>query len=71
MFYDIVQQMRHTLLPTISYLLISGATVAIGITLWKLFDARTYEIVTLFICLIILSNCFAKLFTLHIFKDPL
>ena len=63
--------MRQRLVPTAVYLLVSGLTIATGITLWDFFDARTYEVVTLFICLIILSNCFAKLFTLHIFKDPL
>ena len=62
---------RSNLLSTITYLLVSGFTIAVGTTLWEYFDARTYQIVTLFICLIILSNCFAKLFTLHIFKDPL
>lgn len=61
--------MQKTLVSTSIYLLLSGATVAIGITLWNYFEARTYQIVTLFICLIILSNCFAKLFTLHIFND--
>jgi hypothetical protein len=63
--------MRKTLIPTAIYLFVSGVTIAIGITLWNFFDARTYQVVTLFICLIILSNCFAKLFTLHIFKDPI
>lgn len=63
--------MKRILLPTITYLLVSGLTISLSITLWNYFDARTYQIVTLFICMIILSNCFAKLFTLHIFKDPL
>lgn len=63
--------MQNTFTPTILYLVVSGITLAIGISLWEFFNTRAYQIVTLFICLIILSNCFAKLFTLHIFKNPL
>lgn len=62
--------MRSNLIPTLIYILTSVTTVAIGILLWSFFAALTYKIVTLFICLIILSNCSAKLFALHIYKDP-
>ena len=63
--------MQKTLASTAAYILVSGITISTGITLWGYFDAYTYKIVTLFISLIILSNCLAKLFKLHVFNDPL
>ena len=63
--------MQKSLASTAAYVLVSVLTLAIGIILWGYFDAYTYKIVTLFISLIILSNCLAKLFKLHVFNDPL
>lgn len=57
--------------PTAVYVIISSTTITVGITLWGYFDAYTYKIVTLFITLIILSNCLAKLFKLHVYNDSL
>lgn len=44
-------------------------TIVVGTFLWHYFDALTYRIVTLFISVIILSNCVAKLYTIFIFND--
>lgn len=57
--------MALKILPTIFYLFASGITLAIGIVLVEYFTTRSYQMVTVFITLIILSNCFAQLYTLH------
>jgi hypothetical protein len=54
---------------TITYTLISAASIALGHLFFNYFEARTYKIVTVFIALIILSNCMAKLYTLHTYRE--
>jgi hypothetical protein len=60
---------RLHLIPTLVYVLIAASTITAGFTLWQHLDTLSYKIVTLFISLIILSNCLAKLFMLHVFKQ--
>lgn len=57
------------LIPTIVFVLVAAGAISIGYSLWFYLDTLSYKIVTLFITLIILSNCLAKLFMLHIFKQ--
>jgi hypothetical protein len=60
---------REMLSSILLYSGIAVLTIAIGIYLWSYFDARTYRIVTVFISIIILSNCLAKLFAIFIFRE--
>lgn len=60
---------RQTAVFLLIYSSIAVVTMAIGLELWQYFNARTYRIVTMFISIIILSNCLAKLFSVFIFRE--
>lgn len=61
--------LRHKmLLLSFFYLGMGVSTIIISALLWHYFNARTYRIVTFFICIIILSNCLAKLFAIFLFR---
>lgn len=52
--------------PALGYALVSGVAVAIGLILWGYFSTPTYQVVTVFIGSITVSNCFAKLYTIYL-----
>ena len=60
----------HPLL-TLLYATIAGLTIAISFFVLTTLTTLSYQIVTVFITLIVLSNCLAKLFMLHIYKQAL
>lgn len=65
----ILETVSERIYATVLYVLISIITIGTGFILFNYFDALTYKIVTIFIGLIILSNCSAKLYTLHVYKE--
>ncbi len=64
-----MQMKQFYLLPNLIYATIAGVTITIGIVLWTSLDTLSYQMVALFITLIVLSNCFAKLVMLHVYKQ--
>lgn len=56
----------HIVMPTMYYTLINSAAIAVGFHLWWHFTTPAYQIVTLFITLIVVSNCLAKLYVIYI-----
>ncbi len=55
--------------PTLLYLSVAAATLAITYEVLKLISTLTYKVVVIFIALIILSNCAAKLYGRLILKE--
>lgn len=56
---------------SVLYVLVSFSVFLIGIFLIQFLESLTYKVVLIFISLIILSNCFAKLFAIVIFKQDI
>ncbi len=48
--------------PHILYTAVFVVTIIVGKILFLSIDALTYKVVVVFICLIIISNCLAKLY---------
>ena len=70
-FYDMVTFMKLRITGFLFlYSCVAALTFVTGIKLWFYFDEQmTYQIVTVFISIIILSNCFAKLFAIIVYRE--
>lgn len=57
---------KYVIKSVLFYVLIIVSTSVIGFLLWGYFSSVAYQIVTLFLTLVIVSNCLAKLFLIFI-----
>jgi hypothetical protein len=61
--------MWKTTISSLSYCVVAALANVIGWFVWEAIPVTAYRMVTVFIVLIILSNCLAKLFLLHVYKQ--
>lgn len=64
MFSPLVQE-------SVFYVAITLITTVSSVVAYRLIEPLTYRVVLVFVTLIILSNCFAKLYALIIFKEDI
>jgi hypothetical protein len=61
--------MSRNIISTLIYSAIIVIAIVLGRFIWEAVPVTAYRMVTVFIVLIILSNCFAKLFLIHVYKQ--